>query len=63
MNIRKLDKGVPHTDKTKKHLSEVRKYKIYINNGHITKMIDKNMPIPYGFVRGRLLNKKKNSGN
>ena len=55
-------KGVPHTDKTKKHLSEVRKNKIWINDGHITKSIDKNMPIPDGFVRGRLFNKKKNPG-
>lgn len=55
-------KGVPHTDKTKKHLSEVRKNKIWINDGHITKSIDKNMPIPDGFVRGCLFNKKKNPG-
>ena len=59
----KPHKGSKPTEITKRKLSEIRKNKIWITNGVITKAIDKDLSIPVGWERGCSFNKNKTSGN
>jgi hypothetical protein len=47
-------KNKKHTDDTKELIRVKRKSKIWITNGEIDLMLDKTLPIPNGFSRGRV---------
>lgn len=47
------NKGKPISDTQKRQISEYRKSTMWITNGEITKVLDKNSIIPDGWYRGR----------
>ena len=53
---RKLSEAKKHiSEETRRKMSEAKKSTIWITNGIENRLIDKNIPIPDGFRRGRII--------